>query len=276
MSPRIIGLGLFVVVGLGAAAYILLSGAPVSEADSFWDTSVEGNSASIDHSDWQYILEEYVITDDQSGVNLADYQSLLEEDKTMLDQYINQLSNIDPRSYNRAEQQAYWINLYNALTVQLVVANYPTESITKIGKSSLSFGPWDDQVITLADKQLSLNDIEHRILRPLWNDYRIHFAVNCASIGCPNLQGIAFTAENTDKLLTQGAEEYLAHSRGARFDGDNLILSSIFDWYGVDFGDNQQQILNTLSQHAPDSIASKIGAHTGNIQFEYDWQLNEF
>lgn len=279
MSRKLIGifgLCVFILAGLGGAAYFFLSGAPESEADSFWNQSAENNIDSIDHSDWQYLLEEYLIADDPSGVNLVDYQGLIEDDKDLLDAYISQLSGVDPRNYNRAEQQAYWINLYNALTVQIIIENYPTESITKLGKSSLSFGPWDDQVVTLAGRPLSLNDIEHRILRPLWNDYRIHFAVNCASIGCPNLQTSAFTAENSEALLTLGAEDYLAHSRGVRFDGSKLVLSSIFDWYGVDFGDNQQEVLITLSRYAPEDIAGKLSSYDGSISFEYNWQLNEF
>ena len=273
---RVIGAGTFTIIGLGIAAYFIFGGAPQPEADQFWDVSAEGNTAVIDHSDWQYLLEEYVISDDPSGVNLVDYQNLLEDDKAVLDHYIDQLSSIDPRTYNRAEQHAYWINLYNALTVQLIIENYPAESITKLGASPLSFGPWDDNIITLAETELSLNDIEHGILRPLWNDYRVHFAVNCASIGCPNLQAMAFTADNSEALLDQAAGEYLAHPRGARFEDGTLILSSIFDWYGIDFGDDQGQVLETLSQHAPSAIANELAEYADDITYEYNWQLNDF
>ena len=273
---RVIGAGTFTIIGLSIAAYFIFGGAPQPEADQFWDVSAEGNTAVIDHSDWQYLLEEYVISDDPSGVNLVDYQNLLEDDKAVLDRYIDQLSSIDPRTYNRAEQHAYWINLYNALTVQLIIENYPAESITKLGASPLSFGPWDDNIITLAETELSLNDIEHGILRPLWNDYRVHFAVNCASIGCPNLQAMAFTADNSEALLDQAAGEYLAHPRGARFEDGTLILSSIFDWYGIDFGDDQGQVLETLSQHAPSAIANELAEYADDITYEYNWQLNDF
>ena len=273
---RVIGAGTFTIIGLAIAAYFIFGGAPQPEADQFWDVSAEGNTAVIDHSDWQYLLEEYVISDDPSGVNLVDYQNLLEDDKAVLDRYIDQLSSIDPRTYNRTEQHAYWINLYNALTVQLIIENYPAESITKLGASPLSFGPWDDNIITLAETELSLNDIEHGILRPLWNDYRVHFAVNCASIGCPNLQAMAFTADNSEALLDQAAGEYLAHPRGARFEDGTLILSSIFDWYGIDFGDDQGQVLETLSQHAPSAIANELAEYADDITYEYNWQLNDF
>ena len=166
-----------------------------------------------------------------------------------MNNYIEQLAGIDPRAYRRIEQKAYWINLYNALTVKLIVDHYPVGSITTLGKTLGAFGPWDDHLITLAGQTLSLNDIEHRILRPLWKDPRIHFAVNCASYGCPDLQDIAFTAENIETLLNKAATDYLSHPRGAHFDGDELVLSSIFDWYAEDFGANQQEVLNLSLIH---------------------------
>lgn len=264
------------IVGLLITGYILLSGAPKAEADSFWDTSDESNKATINHDEWQYILDEYLISDDPSGINLVDYEGIQENDQESLAAYIEHLTGIDPRNYNRAEQQAFWINLYNALTVQLIVEHYPVESITKLGESALSFGPWDDNITKIADKALSLNNIEHSILRPLWKDYRIHFAVNCASIGCPNIQSRAFTASNTDDLLDIGAEEYLAHPRGLSFNGETLVLSSIFDWYGEDFGTNTSEILSTLSIYANDSLAEDIKNYSGNINYEYDWNLNQF
>lgn len=103
--------------------------------------------------------------------------------KQQLKRYIQQMASLDPRDYKKQEQFAYWVNLYNALTVQLVLDNYPTSSIKKLGKGFFSFGPWDDDIIRVAGKKLTLNDIEHRILRPIWRDKRIHYVVNCASLG---------------------------------------------------------------------------------------------
>ena len=253
----------------------MFSGAPKVEGDEFWNASVESNSATIDHDLWQDILDEYLISDDPSGVNLFDYEGL-QESRDTLDEYIDTLIDIRPQDYSRAVQQAYWINLYNALTVRTILDEYPVESITKLGKTALSFGPWDDKVIVVAGKELSLNNIEHGILRPFWQDYRVHFAVNCASIGCPNVQPEAFTAVNSEELLDLGAQEYLAHPRGARFEGDTLILSSIFDWYGVDFGNTLPEILSVLAAHAEGDLAERLTTYQGKAKYEYDWDLNSY
>lgn len=242
---------------------------------SFWQISDEPNLASIDHSAWHEILQRYVDITHESQIYLFDYDNVDQEDTKLLNDYLNQLSAIDPRAYRRAEQKAYWINLYNALTVKLVLDNYPTESITKLGKKLTSFGPWDDKLIIIADKNLSLNDIEHKILRPIWQDARIHFAINCASYSCPNLQNKAFTGANMESLLKDAASQYLNHPRGIHFDNDTLVLSSIFDWYAEDFGADRTKIMAYLSQYLPEEVASKLNQYKGPIGYEYDWRLND-
>ncbi len=239
----------------------------------FWDTHSAQNTQTIDHSKWQLVLDDYLIADHESGVNRVDYEALI-DDKALLEEYIDILGKIDPREYSQDEQMAYWINLYNALTVLLIVNEYPTQSITKLGETTIAFGPWDDFAITIAGQDLSLNDIEHRILRPIWQDDRIHFAVNCASIGCPNLQAEVFTSENLNTLLDIGAEEYLAHPRALRFEEDTLVLSSLFEWYASDFGDNLATTLAKLSEYAPDELKEDLKEHQGEIKYEYDWSLN--
>ncbi|MGI9290637.1 MAG: DUF547 domain-containing protein, partial [Gammaproteobacteria bacterium] len=178
--------------------------------------------------------------------------------------------------YNRAEQQAYWINLYNALTVEEILANYPVKSIRKIDSAILGLGPWNKPVVTVAGIGLSMNDIEHRILRPIWRDPRIHFVVNCASLGCPNLVAEAYTVANTERLLESGGREFINHPRGAAFDKKGrLQLSSIFNWYDTDFGENQQQRLDYLARFAEPELAAQLSGYTGKIRYDYDWALNE-
>lgn len=239
----------------------------------FWDVYAAQSTQTIDHGKWQLILEDYLIADHESGVNRVDYEALI-DDKALLEEYISAMAKIDPREYKKDEQMAYWINLYNALTVLLIVNEYPTQSITKLGETTIAFGPWDDFAITIAGKDLSLNDIEHRILRPIWQDDRIHFAVNCASIGCPNLQPEVFTSENLNTLLDIGAEEYLAHPRALRFEEDTLVLSSLFEWYASDFGSDLPATLAKLSEYAPDELREDLKGHQGEIKYEYDWGLN--
>lgn len=267
---------LFSSLVLSLLVVIPAKAAPKSELWEFWQPVAQTNKESIDHRDWQRLLQEYVHTD-ATGINLFDYKSVSHLNSALLDSYLIEMQTLDPRTYSPAEQKAYWINLYNALTVKLILDNYPVESITKLGKGFFKFGPWDDPVAEIAGKTLTLNDIEHRILRPIWQDPRIHFAVNCASIGCPNLQATTFTAANTEALLDEAALDYLSHDRGVSFDASGkLQLSSIFDWYAEDFGNNQNEVLTKLSEYTPVELAGKLATYEGKIRYDYDWRLNEF
>jgi hypothetical protein len=240
-----------------------------------WNKSDNNNPNSINHKQWQMTLDRYLITNHPSGVNRFRYSDVTVADKKVLKKYLSELQKIDPRSYKRAEQMAYWINLYNALTVDLILDGYPVKSIKKLGKALFSFGPWDDEVAKIAGQDLSLNDIEHKILRPIWQDPRIHYAVNCASYGCPNLAAKAFTAINTDTLLNQGANDYINHNRGVHFDNGKLIVSSIYHWYAEDFGDSDKMLIKHLQKYAKPKLKQQLDTYQGAIDHEYDWSLNE-
>ncbi|NND82216.1 MAG: DUF547 domain-containing protein [Gammaproteobacteria bacterium] len=256
--------------------FAVLVGSPASSAqESFWRASNEQNAADIDHSAWQNLLDKYLQQSDTSGVTLVDYAALAKQAKPELQAYIDQLAAIDIRDYPRRQQFAYWVNLYNALTVKLVADNYPVKSIKKISEGWLPLGPWDDELLSVAGQALTLNDIEHEILRPIWQDHRIHFAVNCASIGCPNLQAQAFTASNTEALLESAAREYLASPRGWSLTGNKLRLSKIFDWYQQDFGNNEAQMLATISQYLSEGARDQLADFDGRISYHYDWSLND-
>lgn len=265
-----------VVLGLAALWFFNNKNQPALEVTEFWQGHNPNSKTDIDHSQWQEILGEYVVTDDESGVYLVDYE-VLSEDASLLDEYINYLIELNPKDYNKNQQMAYWINLYNALTLQLIVSNYPVDSITNLGESALNFGPWDDIVTTVSAQALSLNHIEHSILRPIWKDPRIHFAVNCASIGCPNLQGTAFTAENLESLLNLGAQDYLNHERGLYFDEDKntLYLSSIFKWYADDFGADEAAVIKALASYLPGgALKDQLTNFDGSVEYDYNWELN--
>lgn len=252
--------------------------APSARLISEWNQSNELNTASLDHSRWQTILDSYVVND-ASGVNLVDYKNL-KEHRNELDTYIKFLSKTDPRKYKKTEQFAYWINLYNATTMQLIVDNYPVKSIREISEGFFSSSPWNRKWINVANKTLSLNNIEHGILRPIWQDARIHYAVNCASLGCPNLATTAYTAANSEALLNQQAHDFINHPRGVNINIDNkrIEYSSIFHWYKGDFGDSFSHLLNHWYQHAGEALASELNAIQAESDFDkkhsYDWQLN--
>ena len=236
------------------------------------------STETIDHSGWQQILNLYLVTDTSDGINRFDYAAVTEADRVRLQSYINSLTSIDPRDYNRPEQLAYWINLYNALTVKIVLDNYPVKSIRSIswGLFGIGAGPWNKKFVEVADIELSLNDIEHRILRPIWRDPRIHFVVNCASLGCPNLAAEAFTPANNEQLMQQGGRDFINHPRGVMFDDKGkLVMSSIFNWYDSDFGSTQAERLQYLAGFAEPELSARLAAYSGDISYDYDWALNQ-
>jgi hypothetical protein len=248
---------------------------PELEPWDMWVVGKQSNPATIDHSSWQEILNLYLVTDTQDGINRFDYGAVTSADRQRLRDYLQRLAAIDPRDYRRTEQRPYWINLYNALTVELILDNYPVRSIKSIGSGFLQSGPWKQEVVAIGGQPLTLDDIEHRILRPIWRDPRIHFAVNCASIGCPNLAAQAFTAANTEDLLEQGARDYINHPRGARLENEVLTLSSIFDWYATDFGASRDEVLQELARYAEPGLSETLRNHAGLIRYDYDWRLND-
>lgn len=252
--------------------------APNSAMLPGWDASVESNAEQIDHSAWQRLLDVYLKTH-PSGINRFDYAALKADakDTARLAGYLTALQALDPRHYARAEQKAYWLNFYNALTVQIVVDAYPVDSIRNIHQGWLPLsGPWDDVHTKVAGQPLTLNNIEHGILRPIWRDKRIHYAVNCASYGCPNLSATVFTAANTETLLEAAAGAYVNHPRGVAFvDDDFLVLSSIYDWYVEDFGNSETAVLAHLAQYAEPGLAARLKSFAGSIDYAYDWRLNQ-
>lgn len=276
MRKIIVSVAGLVALAAFGAYYFLVLNANQSELDERWVAHDTSSQVQIDNSIWQTLLDDYLVTDTDSGVNLFDYEGLLDDGREPLDEYVTQLVSEDPLQLNRIEQKAYWINLYNAATVQLILDNYPVATITKLGESVTDFGPWNDISVTVNDIELSLNDIEHRIIRPLYDDYRIHFAVNCASIGCPNLASEAFRADSLDEQLDVAAADYLKHPRGVFFDGSELHLSTLFKWYATDFGDTLPEVLETLGKHTGDEVSGALAKYQGEPSYNYDWSLNGY
>ena len=256
--------------------------APKSELWPRWQTHNAENREVIDHSAWGIILKKYLVTSQLPtessapvGINLMEYGGVSKIDYDLLKIYLTTLEGISISSFSRPEQRAFWINLYNAATVNLILEHYPVESITNISFSFFSFGPWDEELLTIEGEELSLNDIEHRILRPIWQDPRIHYALNCASIGCPNLQPLAFTAKNTNSLLETGASAFINHPRGAKKEDKKLWLSKIFEWYQDDYGGNEAGVLIHIQKYAKENLANSLYEDELEIEYHYDWRLNK-
>jgi len=259
------------------AANIQALAAPRADLWPRWEKHDAGSTVVVDHSSWDGFLESYLVTDHPSGIHHLRYGAVTPADRRALTEYLDRLQSVPVSNLNRAEQKAYWINLYNALTVKVVLDHYPVESIRDIDISPGWFndGPWDAKLVRVEGEKISLNDIEHRILRPIWRDPRVHYAVNCASFGCPNLQPQAFTAGNTEDLLEKGAREYVNHPRGARLEGNRLVLSSIYDWFQEDFGGSEEGVKRHLLRHADPALSRKLAEFVGRISYHYDWSLNE-
>ena len=258
---------------LGAIpALLLLAGCSkgADKADQKWTKAGDAEGV-IDHSEWDKLLSKHVKVA-KDGVNRIDYAALKQSDTTALKRYLTTLQAVEIEKFPKDEQFAFWVNLYNAATVDVIVKNYPLESIKDIGL--LGQGPWKDKVLKVSGKSLSLDDIEHGILRPVWKDVRIHYAVNCASIGCPNLAPQAYTAEKLEQMLEEAARSYVNHPRGfARVDGA-LVASSIFDWYVDDWGD-QAAVLTHARKYATDKTKAILGTATEIDSHDYNWSLND-
>lgn len=244
------------------------------KAHAQWVKHNPSNSKPVNHKAWDRILGKYV-TRDASGLNRFAYAKVSEADKKALDDYIAMLSRVDITNRSRAVQKAYWINLYHAVTVDLILDEYPVKSIRDIKSGLISIGPWRRELVTVENTVLTLDNIEHNILRPIWQDARIHYAVNCASVGCPNLNTQAFTAKNTEKSLDRLARDYVNSPRGVSISNGRITVSKIYMWFAYDFGNSQAGVLAHVSQYATPEKKAEIERIGRISNSKYDWSLNE-
>lgn len=254
--------------------------APKADLWPDWQAHDAQSAAVIDHSAWQSVLDDYLAVT-EPGASSFDYgRATSDGGGARIDAYVAMLTSIAIDDFNRDQQMAYWINLYNALTVKVVLDHYPVDSIRDIDISPglFSSGPWGKKLITVEGRTLSLDDIEHRILRPIWRDARIHYVVNCASIGCPALAETAFDAENLETQLDQAAKGFINHPRAVRRNQDGeWVLSSLYDWYRDDFGKSDPDFINHLNRFAAPELAGMLG-NAGELDiadYAYDWALND-
>lgn len=243
---------------LFSAAGLSSQGQPVKEVQGELKAD-DGSEAIVDHSIWDGLLKKHV---DKNG--LVDYKGF-QKDKAMLDEYLTMLSQHEPDdSWSVQELLVYYINTYNAYTVDLILDNYPVKSIKDIN------GPWTRGIVPIGDTDLSLGGIENGILRKM-NEPRIHFAINCASFSCPKLQNEAYTISKIDQQLDKAASEFINSDKN-NIDSLKAELSSIFDWYRKDFIINGEvDVIGYINKYSKTKI--KPGA---TISYKnYDWNLNE-
>lgn len=250
--------------------------APKAERWSFWDSRDDDATLQIDHSGWNTFLAHYVLQG-EDGINRVRYSRVNAADRQSLKRYIAALEQVPIRRYRSEQQLAYWINLYNAVTIDIVLQYYPVGSIRDIDISPgfFSDGPWGKKLLSIEGQPVSLNDIEHRILRPVWQDPRLHYALNCASLGCPNLSVSAYDADTIDTQLDQAATAYVNNPRGVSFIDGDLYVSSIYSWFRDDFGTSDSAVIDHLKHYALAPLQDSLAA-TGRIAgYRYDWSLND-
>ncbi|MEM7216503.1 MAG: DUF547 domain-containing protein [Pseudomonadota bacterium] len=243
-------------------------------ANKLWTRHDASSTVEVDHGTWDAFLAKYLKSDGQ-GVNRLAYARVTKADKGALKKYLAELQQTDVTKLNRNEQYAYWLNLYNASTVNVALENYPIESILDIKSNVLDFkGPFNDKIAKVNGQSITLDTIESGIVRPIWNDPRLHYAFNCAAITCPNLGKQAYRGKTIDSQLDRAARSYINDPRGIRVENGEITASKIFFWYEEDFGGSEASILKHVRRYADPKLKSALSGKTEIASFEYDWTLN--
>lgn len=244
--------------GLLSAAGLSKQGLSAKKVENLSQANSK-SAVSLDHSKWTALLKKHVNSD-----GFVDYKGF-ESDKPALKEYLNYLSSFSPDpTWSVQEQLAFYINLYNAYTVDLIVENYPTDSIKDLD------GPWTKAFVPIGNTKISLGGIENSILRKM-NEPRIHFAINCASYSCPKLLDEAFTAQNIDAQLDRVTREFI-NSNKNDITKEGAQVSKIFDWYKADY---LSDALPTLREYINKYSDLPIATEAPITFKEYDWSLNK-
>lgn len=222
-----------------------------------------------DHKSFTAILQQYVNED-----GLVNYKALLNK-RHLLDAYLQTLRKSAPaKNWTENEKLAFWINVYNAFTIDLILTHYPVKSIKDIGsKISIPFvnTPWQIKFIEIGGKNYNLDDIEHGIIRKEFNEPRIHFALVCAAISCPALRNEAYEAERLEVQLQDQALNFLLDKSKNDIASNPAKLSKIFQWYGGDFKKQHKSLIAYLNTALPEPLPE----NTKISYNEYFWDLNE-
>jgi len=228
-------------------------------SDSLADTAV-------DHSIYANLLEKHV---HQGSV---DYRGFKMEEST-LDQYLKVLENVDSKSLSRNEQFAFYINAYNACTIKLILSGYPgIKSIKDLG--NILKTPWKKKICRVDGDVITLDEIEHHILRPGFKDPRVHFAINCAALSCPPLWSQPFLGSTLDQQLDDATRAFINNPKRNYLDGKTLYVSRIFKWFGKDFNED---IIGFFLTYADDHLKKELEVKKNKIKvkyLQYDWSLN--
>jgi hypothetical protein len=231
------------------------------------------------HALFTDVLAEYVAD------GTVDYRDLCEDDR--LGTYIAHLASTDPDGIVDDDARlAFWINAYNAYTLKIICDNYPVESIKDLHTGGqivahvIKKTAWDKRFVVIGGETFSLNDVEHKIIRPRFEDPRAHYALVCAAKSCPPLRSEAYEGDKLDAQLNDQGRVFFADPTKNHFDREKKIayLSKIMDWYSGDFGENDEELLLAITRFLPDELVENIRSNPGAWKIKhtkYDWNLNE-
>jgi hypothetical protein len=221
----------------------------------------------VDHGIYGQLLKKYV---SNGKVDYAGFKT----EETRLDQYLKQLEVVDSKHLSREEQFAFYANAYNAWTIKLILSRYPdVKSIKDLG--SLLKSPWKKKIVRIEGDVLSLDNVEHDILRPRFKDPRVHFAINCAAISCPPLRPEPYQGNILHAQLDDSTQSFLNNQKNYEFDGNSFSVSRIFKWFAEDF---DHDVLSFYLKYAHSELRQKLEAKRSSLKIKYlayDWGLNK-
>ncbi len=234
------------------------------------------------HAPFGTLLQRYVAVDGSGShaglarVNYAGWKASA-ADMGALAAYLDALSSARPTAMDDAARMAFYINAYNALTLKVVLDHYPVGSIREISISPglFSVGPWKKKLLSIEGEMLSLDDIEHTRLLAAFGDNRIHYAVNCASVGCPNLATEPYRGPTLSAQLDAAARAYVNNARGVDLSSGRLKVSRIYEWYQGDFGGSDEGVIAHLKLFAAPELAARLDGVSSIRGTFYDWSLND-
>ena len=258
---------LTLILSIGAGS--IVHAAPRSKSIEFWNDHTDGSPLKMDYSKWNSLLEKYLILGETPTTNRFNYSAVSTADRQLLDEFLDSMQEMDPRQLSGLEQKAYWLNLYNSALVKQIIESEPKDSVRELGNRM-----WRRNRLYIAMQKISLDDIEHGVLRPLFGDPRVHFSLVAGTIGSAELLPVAFTAENVEELLEENTRNFLNHERGVRIENGEVTLSTIFRWYKEDFEGNLNGIKNFIMPYLGED-KKQILRDAKSVDYDYDWTVNQ-
>ena len=229
--------------------------------------AIASSGTTVDNGLYGELLKKHVR---DGRVDYAGFKT----EEVKLDRYLKILENVDPGILSRNEQFAFYINAYNAWTIKLILSGYPgVTSIKDLG--SLLKSPWKKKIVRIDGKVITLDHVEHEILRPRYKDPRVHFAINCAAKSCPPLRPEPFNGNILDRQLEDSTRSFINNPQSYRLDDSELYVSRIFKWFSEDFNED---IFGFFLKYATGNLKKELKSKSERIvvqYLEYDWSLNE-